>query len=77
MHDEDANFVTPAGDAALPAVGALRFITLHAAADTVRRRAARRRSTKHVAFERRHGDRRLAKPGIDGLLRTILADDWE
>lgn len=60
-----------------PAVGRLRLIALDPADAPARRRAPRRRLVVAVGFERRQADRRRAKPGIDGLLRTVLADDWE
>jgi hypothetical protein len=60
----------------VPAVGRLRLITLESPHPPQRRRTPRRRLVQAVSFDRRRADRRSAKPGIDGLLRTVLADDW-
>jgi hypothetical protein len=66
------------GDAALlAAIGGLRLIALDALALPQRRRTPRRRDVGAFLVERRRCDRRQAKPGIDGLLRTVLSDDWQ
>jgi hypothetical protein len=62
---------------ALPAVAPLQLITLQEPEPQQRRRAPRRRTFAQFLIERRRADRRTAKPGIDGLLRMVLADDWE
>jgi hypothetical protein len=72
---DDSNAGFGAGDAGVPAVGALRLITLHTSDDVARRRTTRRRISKQVGLERRRGDRRHAKPGIDGLLHTVLTGE--
>jgi hypothetical protein len=57
-----------------PDLGPLRLITLTTEAQK-RRHVARRRIRAEFAIERRRSDRRRT-PGIDGLLRTVLAGDW-
>jgi hypothetical protein len=61
----------------LPAIGGLRLIALDPPAIPQRRRAPRRRLVSALFIERRRSDRRENRPGIDGLLRTVLADHWE
>jgi hypothetical protein len=76
VHIDDPNSAFSAAD---PAPSRLRHLRLVALADSVtpqRRRLPRRRTLAEVLLERRHADRRQAKPGIDGLLRRVLADDW-
>jgi hypothetical protein len=73
--DPDSN-IEPGANAALPVIGKLRLIAL----DTVtlqRRCGPRRRAAAAVEAERRRSERRKAKPGIDGLLRMVLADVWQ
>jgi hypothetical protein len=55
----------------------LRLVALEPSAPPQHRRLPRRRIVMVVTVERRRGDRRRAKPGIDGLLRTVLADGWQ
>jgi hypothetical protein len=75
---EDSDSVIQDGDrAALPAIGKLRLTALDAAANPQRRFGPRRRIMAAVHHERRRTDRRKAKPGIDGLLRMVLADAWQ
>jgi hypothetical protein len=75
---EDPDTITkPGADAELPAVGELRLVALDAPNEPQRRFGPRRRIVAAVLQERRRGDRRRAKPGIDGLLRMVLADAWQ
>jgi hypothetical protein len=60
----------------LPIVGGLRLVALNEPDLPQRRRAPRRRDISAFLVERRRSDRRRSKPGLDGLLRTVLADDW-
>jgi hypothetical protein len=61
---------------ALPAIGELRLTALEAHSAPQRRFGPRRRIVAAVFSERRRADRR-EKPGIDGLLRMVLADVWQ
>jgi hypothetical protein len=75
---EDSDSITQTGDAAaLPAIGELRVTALDDAATPQRRFGPRRRIISVVRDERRRADRRGAKPGLDGLLRMVLADAWQ
>jgi hypothetical protein len=75
---EDSRSINQTGEtAALPAIGELRLIALDAPEQPQRRFGPRRRIVGAVRSERRHGDRRRSTPGIDGLLRTVLADVWQ
>jgi len=75
---EDPDSIIKTGDnAELPAIGELRLIALHASDEPQRRFGPRRRIVAAVQNERRRADRRRAKPGIDGLLRMVLADAWQ
>jgi hypothetical protein len=77
VYTEDSDDMEYVGEtAALPQLAGLRLIALDARMTPARRRYPRRRVVASVVIERRRGDRRHAKPGIDGLLRTVLADDW-
>jgi hypothetical protein len=77
VHTEDSDSVILKGlAAALPALSGLRLIPLNSGETPQRRRFPRRRIVARVHLERRQADRRRAKPGIDGLLRTVLADNW-
>ena len=78
MHTEDWDSVPDSGEiAALPTIGALRLIALNVPTALARRRAPRRRMVAGIRIERRRAERRHAIPGIDGLLRMVLADDWK
>ncbi len=57
-------------------VGELRLIALDEASIPQRRRTPRRRLVMPVAADRRRTERRRTMPGVDGLMRTVLADDW-
>jgi hypothetical protein len=75
---EDSDSIIGTGKtAALPATGKLRIVTLGAPAEPQRRFGPRRRIIAAVRHERRRADRRRTKPGIDGLLRMVLADAWQ
>jgi hypothetical protein len=75
---EDSDSTTQTGEtAALPAIGELRLVALDVPEQPQRRFGVRRRIVAAVQRERRHGDRRRATPGIDGLLRMVLADAWQ
>jgi hypothetical protein len=75
---EDPDSITQTGDSAeLPAIGELRLIALDATSEPQRRFGPRRRMVAAVVNERRRAERRRAKPGIDGLLRMVLADMWQ
>jgi len=75
---EDSDSIIETGaNAELPAVGELRLIALDAPNEPQRRFGPRRRIVDAVLHERRRADRRRAKPGIDGLLRMVLADAWQ
>jgi hypothetical protein len=75
---EDPDSITQTGEAAaLPAIGELRLIALDAPDEPQRRFGPRRRLIASVFLERRRADRRRAKPGVDGLLRMVLADGWQ
>jgi hypothetical protein len=58
---------------ALPSSGDLRLVALEPSAPPQRRRLSRRRIVMVVTVERRRADRRRAEPGIDGLLRAVVA----
>jgi hypothetical protein len=78
VHAEDPDSTIEAGEnAELPAIGELRLVALDAPAEPQRRFGPRRRIVAAVLNERRRADRRRAKPGIDGLLRMVLADAWQ
>ena len=78
MQAEDPDSITQTGDrAALPAIGELRLIATDVPDEPRRRFGPRRRIAAAVLQERRRADRRRAKPGIDGLLRMVLADMWQ
>jgi hypothetical protein len=75
---EDSDSIIQTGEtAALPAIGKLRIIALDTSAEPQRRFGPRRRIVAAVQQERRRADRRRTKPGIDGLLRMVLADVWQ
>lgn len=77
MHTEDLKDAG-GGNHPEPARGGLRLVVLDdTPATDQRRRAPRRRLVAGCLVERRGPDRRRAKPGLDGLLRTVLADDWK
>ncbi len=78
MHTNDSNrFIDSAEPGVTPAVGPIRIVALHAPDGAPqRRRMPRRQIIATFAVERRRADRRQAKPGLDGLLRMVLADDW-
>ena len=75
--DDSSRIERRTNGAAFPAVAALRIIPLEQPSIPQRRTSPRRRLVEAVAFDRRRRDRRNAKPGIDGLLRMVLADDWQ
>jgi hypothetical protein len=78
LQTEDPNRASRLGDAdVLPAVGRFRVINIDTYDIPQRRTMPRRRLVMPVANDRRCGDRREAKPGVDGLLRLVLADDWQ
>jgi hypothetical protein len=75
---EDPDSITQTGEnSALPAIGELRLIALEAPSTPQRRFGPRRRIVAAIMLERRRADRRREKPGIDGLLRMVLADTWQ
>lgn len=77
VHTDDPDSIIDDGDTtALPSLAGLRLIELDPLTAPQRRRYPRRSIIAPVLLERRRGDRRRAKPGIDGLLRMVLADDW-
>jgi hypothetical protein len=75
--DDPDDFAQTDRTSRVPELGRLRLIALDGPPLPQRRRAPRRQLVAAVALERRHADRRCAKPGIDGLLRTVLADEWK
>ncbi len=78
MQAEDSDSIIQTGEtAALPAIGNLRIAALGAPEEPQRRFGPRRRIIAAVRHERRRADRRRTKPGIDGLLRMVLADAWQ
>jgi hypothetical protein len=78
VHTEDSdNFPQSADTVAPRKIGALRLLAFHLPAEPARRHAPRRRFITSVLFERRHAERRRGIPGIDGLLRMVLADRWK
>jgi hypothetical protein len=77
LHTDDSDQVNQSSETTThPAVGPIRLITFHTSDELKRRSFPRRKMAAAFAIERRRGDRRRAKPGIDGLLRTVLAGDW-
>jgi hypothetical protein len=77
VHMNDPDSIIDDGDSVvLPSLAGLRLIELDPSAPPARRRAPRRFIIAPVLLEQRRGDRRRTKPGIDGLLRVVLADDW-
>ncbi len=77
MQTEDPNCSSCNAEAAvLQTVGQLRLATLDGDKAPQRRRTPRRRLVAPVLTDRRRADRRHTMPGVDGLLRTVLADDW-
>lgn len=78
MQTEDPDSINQAGrSAALPAIGELHLVAPDVLDEPQRRFGPRRRTVGAVLLERRRADRRRAKPGIDGLLRMVLADMWQ
>ena len=78
MQAEDSDGITQTGEsAALPAMGKLRIIAVEPCQTPQRRFGPRRQIIDAMRCERRGADRRRAKPGIDGLLRVVLADAWQ
>lgn len=59
-----------------PAIRPPRLVLAVAVPIPQRRRGPRRVIVAGYPFERRHADRRKRIPGIDGLLRTVLSDNW-
>jgi hypothetical protein len=77
VHTEDPNCSSHGHEGAtLRTVGALRLTTIAGDEAPQRRRTPRRQSVQPVLTDRRRGDRRQTTLGVDGLLRTVLADDW-
>ena len=77
MSIDDIDNIEIAAAARAPlSVRPLRVAALHAAEVPQRRRAPRRQTVEPVAHERRNADRRQRRPGLDGLLRLVLSDNW-
>jgi hypothetical protein len=77
VHSEDPHKHLALRAVPLLAVTPLRLVSIDVPAVPQRRRTPRRRVLAAFLIERRSGDRRETKPGIDGLLRMVLADDWK
>ncbi len=73
MHTEDSQDASADEQGAPARTGALRLV----ASNDISGAEPRRRLVAGCLAERRATDRRRAKPGLDGLLRTVLADDWK
>lgn len=77
VHTDDPDSIIDNGDfVGLPSLAGFRLIELDPLTSPARRRSPRRSVVAPILFERRRADRRRTKPGIDGLLRMVLADDW-